>query len=432
MFERYDTRTVSKPIPVTGNNYFVSVTGEVTTKDGTILPHSIDKNGHAIVKIRMWAGLQYYKVALLVSLAFKNIRLPYHLWSQLDVLFADQDKTNFHPRNLVWKFPEGGLIHLDFHDYAYIPCFSQYVINRTGDIMHAKSGKIINFHYDTGYARYKLTPDIGQVTSVGRHRLICLAWLTYPENVDSLVINHINNIPGDDRLENLEWVTRARNNIHAITMGVRLKNPIIQMRNVVTKEEMEFIGFRHCAEYLGLSKDTIKFRVYAKNQPVYPGFLQFKLKSDKSPWREVDDPKDRKLHVGEARPVKARNIITNEVKLFNSVAECAHEIGCRPTTIHGQLSGNRKHPRPMWGHDFKWHTDRSDWNVYTEHEIKMYTHNPTGRNTGIIVTNIETGEEKFFPDQNLASEYMRVKTGMIKHALKNNSKIKRRFLVRKV
>ena len=67
-----------------------------------------------------------------------------------------------------------------------------------------------------GYKRVGLSKD-GVVKWFSVHRLVAMAFISNPNNY--LVVDHINTIRDDNRVENLRWVTQAENNRNDITVS---------------------------------------------------------------------------------------------------------------------------------------------------------------------------------------------------------------------
>lgn len=79
-----------------------------------------------------------------------------------------------------------------------------------------KNGKIMKGSPDTdGYIQVKLNER--KLRSV--HGLVAMAFIENPENKPQ--VNHINGIPCDNRVENLEWVTNSENQKHAYRIGLQ-------------------------------------------------------------------------------------------------------------------------------------------------------------------------------------------------------------------
>ena len=88
-----------------------------------------------------------------------------------------------------------------------IPGFPGYLIEKDGTIMD-KKGQLVSPHYDNkGYVRVNLFRDKNY--SKKRANLLALTYIPNPQNKP--VVDHINNVRDDDRLENLQWLTWAEN-----------------------------------------------------------------------------------------------------------------------------------------------------------------------------------------------------------------------------
>jgi hypothetical protein len=99
-------------------------------------------------------------------------------------------------------------------------------VSTLGRIRGYKRKIIITPHPDQrGYLRYSINH-----TTVKIHRLIAQTFIPNPENLPE--VNHINGDKQDNRVENLEWVTKSENMKHAYEMGVWKdnKSPVWEQR----------------------------------------------------------------------------------------------------------------------------------------------------------------------------------------------------------
>lgn len=79
---------------------------------------------------------------------------------------------------------------------------------------HSHIGKTIGSTKNTGYREVVLTGPDGVKSSHRVHKLVLLAFVG-PAPV-GLECNHKNGVKTDNRLENLEWVTRSEQHLHRV------------------------------------------------------------------------------------------------------------------------------------------------------------------------------------------------------------------------
>lgn len=101
-----------------------------------------------------------------------------------------------------------------------------YQISNLGNVRN--KSKTLKYQKDrTGYFNVILYKNKKRNTKKV-HRLVAEAFI---ENTDKLpIINHINGIKTDNRMENLEWITYKNNSIHAV------KNGLIKTKKVLCVE----------------------------------------------------------------------------------------------------------------------------------------------------------------------------------------------------
>lgn len=201
------------------------------------------------------------RVDVLVSVVFKCYNLPLHLLEYIELYYKDGDETNIHPSNLAHKpySDEFTFIH-DGTRYKILPNFTNYGISKDGTIIHRRTfGTTKPYKRKDNYVCFNIFSDIKQQwVNSPRHRLLCLAYKPYPDNVDSLDVNHENGIPGEDRLSNLEWRSRRYNNLHAVEYGLNATAESIEVKDFISGEVKTYPSIASAARDMGLKDSAIK------------------------------------------------------------------------------------------------------------------------------------------------------------------------------
>lgn len=140
----------------------------------------------------------------------------------------------------------------------------------------------------TGYKEVALTKD-GKTKTVLLHRLIAKHFIDNPNKYPC--VNHKNGIKVDNRLENLEWCTRAQNTKHAYENNLgNFKTTANAQLDAYNKEhgyvvvrlidkdgkEYTFDSTNEAADFVGTTKDEVT-RAIRKSQRV-KGYYAFGLK----------------------------------------------------------------------------------------------------------------------------------------------------------
>lgn len=140
-----------------------------------------------------------------------------------------------------------------------IPGFENYSISSHGRVYSHKRDIILKPYFDGwGYLIVELRNRRGGFTK-RIHRLVAETFI--PNVQDKLEVNHIDGDKMNNRVDNLEWVTRSENARHAFATGLNVRSSYDAGRPKRTVTILEtgkvFDSVVDCATYLGCTSSYV-------------------------------------------------------------------------------------------------------------------------------------------------------------------------------
>lgn len=376
MFSRFEFKKADFRLKGNQDGVQISFDGKIVDKNLNLLEILLDEDGYPSVEVTGYLGFRIYRIIDLMAIQFKKIHLDE---SQLDEVVAfniNDDVFDLRCKNIGYRFKSGKVESTHHEGYYHIPTFTNYVINKEGEIRLNGSDKIVSVYRTKpgkknvtgGYVCACLYSFNGKSLTIGRHRALALTFLDYPNNVDDLVVNHKDGVPGNDSIDNLEFCTRGENNKHARDNGLRTQQIPIIARNVFTGERTTYYSMAECERDLKIHWDTLIRRLADKDrfgEVLHCGY-QVKYATDTDEFPDVEDPeqavKEAKQHV----EIQSFNCLTKEILTHDSIAAAAKTLDLVHATISWKLAN--PNGKPHKGYHFRLRPDE-EFPESTEEEI---------------------------------------------------------------
>lgn len=130
-------------------------------------------------------------------------------------------------------------------DWLVHPVYEFILVSTTGIILSNKRGcwNELRPNFDHGYYRV----GVGHGNPQYIHRLVAETFIPNPEDLPQ--VNHIDGCKTNNCVENLEWVSRSENILHAFETGLKKPSPGTPIRIIETGEVFQSQG--ECARSIG-------------------------------------------------------------------------------------------------------------------------------------------------------------------------------------
>lgn len=305
-------------------------------------------------------------------------------------------------------------------DFYKILSHSKYTISKKGIIINTTPFKgggnwntvLTGTISGSGYLTYRLTDDSGKTKSWGIHRLLAWVFIADFDNIDGLVVNHIDGNKLNNDLSNLEITTYQENLEHAGRLGLTDKCKPMMIRNVKTDKVMKFPSIKKAAEYLNVSAEVVSARLVNGEEIIYSDFNQYKLGEDDFKKLEVGNVLDQ-IHFGRKQRIYKRCLKTNEVTAFDSCRELAKEMNVSEASI-SVWARLKTQPILKGFVQIQLAKDLTDW---VEHDKPLEVYESFNK-TRVVIVEYADGEMKVCLSAKEAADLLGIGTTTLDYRLK--------------
>lgn len=230
--------------------------------------------------------------------------------------------------------------------FKVIPGFEDYSVSEDGKVIDNATGEpVVRHNYHGRWAYIVVVNSVKKTLS--EHRAVALAWVENTRPGVATIVNHKDGNPLNNHYSNLEWVTYAENNVHAVETGLRNDNIPCRVRNYYTKEVIHFASTAQAKRYMGL-------RPNASNSSLIPsmfgrlilGKYEVRYDTDNTPWfyenMEKIRPARHKVTVSDGKKEKVyyshRKLLMGYQQLYRSPSKSMSGLSAYGNTVYPNLT----------------------------------------------------------------------------------------------
>lgn len=252
-----------------------------------------------------------------------------------------------------------------------------------------------------GYVHYVLYTN-GKRKAYMRHRLLGRVFKPI-DNEDDYTIDHVNGIPGDDDIDNLEYVSIKENIKRYYSSGKTKAYKKVLIRFLKDSNKvLEFKTHIEAAKYLKVHRYEILRRLTKRFGFIFKDYTQIKFSDDTRDFIDYDDIENERSNCMLANKLKAYNHFTNEIMYFDKMLDACKLLSIKPSTL--SIKMKERFPVFNSGWEIKYINDTSDWYVLNDSEkIRLRSGGLSVR--PVVVIDIKTNTPYYFNSAKNAADY---------------------------
>lgn len=250
----------------------------------SVKPHRL--GNHYYINLTVNGKPEKVNWSRIYLMAFSPMHIEYSTYAKaLDVHIRDRSVIVPNLKNLIWLVPHGGVECIKYPGFYSIPGNPEILVSKEYRFIRYRNGQEINILYPKNgmtYPNVKIDPSnkVGTQSTRLVHRLVALAFIPVKGGREYFFVNHIDGNKCNFNVENLEWVSKYENNVHAIRNGLRTDAKRYKIYNVITKETKSFASGGLLSDFIGDKKGTVLTSI---EQWKKHGYLKYK------PWLILEE-----------------------------------------------------------------------------------------------------------------------------------------------
>jgi len=204
-------------------------------------------------------------------------------------------------------------------------------------------------------------PEIGlKITAI--HQLVIKAFKGLPpDNGLKYEPNHMDGNKHNNRADNLEWMTRSQNVLHAFETGLCKVGTRVKVKDITTSKEINFNTFSAMARYFGLSRDNMRTIILKHKDIPYLSKWIFDVSRDS----------DLNIDRYQRLEIICKDYVTNKLIIAIDAIQMSEFTNTLVGTITSRVNQNSKTKNKLAlinGYVFKSLLDETPWPKYSIEE----------------------------------------------------------------